>query len=77
MRAVDGKVVVPRFHLDMRLSLKLLEVVPQVGDDLVFLFQGFSLQDWLSLGLGKIILTQPGDLMQRASSTWLDAIALG
>lgn len=48
----------------MRLTLKLLKVMSQMGDDLILFLQRFSLQDRLSLGLGEIILTQSGNLMQ-------------
>ena len=48
----------------------------QMSDNLVLLLQRFGLQNWLSLGLGEIILAQSGNLMERTCSTWLYAIAL-
>lgn len=64
MGAVHWNVIVSRLRLDMRLTLKLLKVMSQMSDDLILFLQCFSLQDRLSLGLGEIILTQSGDLMQ-------------
>lgn len=74
--AVHRKVIVSRVHLDMRLTLKLLKVMSQMSDDLVLFLQCFGLQNRLSLGLREIILTQSGNLMERAGGTWLYAITL-
>lgn len=76
MVAVDGEVVISRLHLHMRLTLKELKFVSQMGNGFILFLQRFGLQDRLTLRLSEVVLTYPGDLMQGASGAWLDTITL-
>ena len=75
LRIPSKRIVILRFSLD-RLALQKLDFIAEACNRPVLFLQGFCLQDWMPLRLGEVVLAYLCDLMQRASSTRLDSIAL-